>query len=237
MREGEGGRKGGGRYFVPGDESATVIYGERGELFESFVRRELHPRETALSAREIRRGAVRSRRFREGSRAAADPKQHSPMPLFLPLPPSVPRSRSREGGGGSGGSQADRASLISRYPHETSAQETNWISLPRHANDRIPFPRLEVVGAMHLLARSSGARSRRHSSENRITAAVERVPFPRALNANAREGEKRRGNGEEGTGTVCSVREGERGREGDRNLRNSVIAAASLTRLDLTSAP
>lgn len=74
-----------------------------------------------------------------------------------------------------------RPSLISRYPHETSAQETNWISLPRHANDRIPFPRLEVVGAMHLLARSSGGRSWRHSSENRITAAVERVPFSRML--------------------------------------------------------
>jgi len=72
------------------------------------------------------------------------------------------------------------SALISRYPHETSAQETNWISLPRHANDRIPFPRLEVVGTMHLLARSSGGWSRwRHSSENRITAAVERVPFPR----------------------------------------------------------
>lgn len=80
--------------------------------------------------------------------------------------------------------EKERSSLISRYPHGTSAQETNWISLPRHANDRIPFPRLEVVGAMHLLARSSGGRSRRrHSSENRITAAVERVPFPRVLSA------------------------------------------------------
>lgn len=97
----------------------------------------------------------------------------------------IEKERVRERGG------RKRPSLISRYPHETSAQETNWISLPRHANDRIPFPWLEVVGAMHLLARSSGGRSRR-SSENRITAAVERVPFPRVLGANVRKKEKER---------------------------------------------
>lgn len=85
-----------------------------------------------------------------------------------PLSPFVPRMREGE----------KAPSLISRYPYEASAQETNWISLPRHANDRIPFPWLEVVGAMHLLARSSGGRSRRHSSENRIIVAVERIPFP-----------------------------------------------------------
>jgi len=106
--------------------------------------------------------------------------------------PPPPRSREREGG--EGGSQADRASLISRYPHETSAQETNWISLPRHANDRIPFPRLER--SRRDASPRTIFRSRRHSSENRITAAVERVPFPRALDANP-EGEEAESESEE----------------------------------------